>query len=126
MQKRERRLTALLLGCLALVSAAVTAWVCLKEQPEKIVAFETRFLNVSEMGFEAAEGLAVEALPDALTLRWRGAERRLRRHAAGARRARSHADGLCLRRAEWAGKGALGLSSMAGMDVPVTGGRACA
>ena len=74
MQKRERRLTALLLGCLALVSAAVTAWVCLKEQPEKIVAFETRFLNVSEMGFEAAEGLAVEALPDALTLRWETGE----------------------------------------------------
>ena len=62
MQKRERRLTALLLGCLALVSAAVTAWVCLKEQPEKIVAFE------------AAEGLAVEALPDALTLRWETGE----------------------------------------------------
>ena len=38
MQKRERRLTALLLGCLALVSAAVTAWVCLKEQPGTVAA----------------------------------------------------------------------------------------
>ena len=67
MQKRERRLTALLLGCLALVSAAVTAWVCLKEQPGNVAAFETRFLDVSEMGFEAGEGLALEALPDAET-----------------------------------------------------------
>ena len=38
MQKRERRFTALLLGCLALVSAAVTAWVCLKEQPGTVAA----------------------------------------------------------------------------------------
>ena len=74
MQKRERRLTALLLGCLALVSAAVTAWVCLKEQPGNVAAFETRFLDVSEMGFEAGEGLALEALPDALTLRWEAGE----------------------------------------------------
>ena len=74
MQKRERRLTALLLGCLALVSAAVTAWVCLKEQPGNVAAFETRFLDVSGMGFEAGEGLALEALPDALTLRWEAGE----------------------------------------------------
>ena len=74
MQKRERRLTALLLGCLALVSAAVTAWVCLKEQPQNVAAFETRFLDVSGMGFEAGEGLALEALPDALTLRWEAGE----------------------------------------------------
>lgn len=74
MQKRERRLTALLLGCLALVSAAVTAWVCLKEQPWNVAAFETRFLDVSGMGFEAGEGLALEALPDALTLRWEAGE----------------------------------------------------
>ena len=74
MQKRERRLTALLLGCLALVSAAVTAWVCLKEQPGNVAAFETRFLDVSEIGFEAGEGLALEALPDALTLRWEAGE----------------------------------------------------
>ena len=74
MHKRERRLTALLLGCLALVSAAVTAWVCLKEQPGNVAAFETRFLDVSEMGFEAGEGLALEALPDALTLRWEAGE----------------------------------------------------
>ncbi len=74
MQKRERRLTALLLGCLALVSAAVTALVCLKEQPGNVAAFETRFLDVSGMGFEAGEGLALEALPDALTLRWEAGE----------------------------------------------------
>ena len=74
MHKRERRLTALLLGCLALVSAAVTAWVCLKEQPGNVAAFETRVLDVSEMGFEAGEGLALEALPDALTLRWEAGE----------------------------------------------------
>ena len=59
MQKRERRLTALLLGCLALVSAAVTALVCLKEQPGNVAAFETRFLDVSGMGFEAGEGLSL-------------------------------------------------------------------
>ena len=74
MQKRERRLTALLLGCLALVSAAVTAWVYLKEQPQRIAAFETRFLDVSGMGFEAGEGLSAEALPDTLTLRWEAGE----------------------------------------------------
>ena len=74
MQKRERRLTALLLGCLALVSAAVTAWVYLKEQPLRIAAFETRFLDVSGMGFEAGEGLSAEALPDTLTLRWEAGE----------------------------------------------------
>ena len=74
MQKRERRLTALLLGCLALVSAAVTAWVCLKKQPGNVAAFETRFLDVSGMGFEAGEGLALEAQTDALTLRWEAVE----------------------------------------------------
>lgn len=32
------------------------------------------FLDVSGMGFEAGEGLALEALPDALTLRWEAGE----------------------------------------------------
>lgn len=68
MQKREQRLTALLLGCLALVSAAVTVWVSIKEQPQNVAAFETRFLDVTGMGFVAAAGL--EASADALTLRW--------------------------------------------------------
>ena len=72
MQKREQRLTALLLGCLALVSAAVTAWVSIKEQPRNIAAFETRFLDVTGMGFTADAGL--ESSSDALTLRWEAGE----------------------------------------------------
>ena len=72
MQKREQRLTALLLGCLALVSAAVTVWVSIKEQPQNVAAFETRFLDVTGMGFVAAAGL--EASADALTLRWEAGE----------------------------------------------------
>ena len=124
MQKRERRLTALLLGCLALVSAAVTAWVCLKEQPGNVAAFETRFLDVSGMGFEAGEGLALEALPDALTLRWEageGAERSAASAAVplepGTREATLTVYASGAQNA--LGERALGLSGMAGMDVPV-------
>lgn len=74
MQKRERRLTVILLGCLALFSAAITAWVCLKEQPQNVATFETRFMDLDKLGFVADEGLALEAVPESMTLRWETGE----------------------------------------------------
>lgn len=70
MRRREWRLTALVLGCLALLSAGMTAWVLVKERPENVAAFETRFLDLSSLAFEAQDGLFMEVQPDALTLRW--------------------------------------------------------
>ena len=70
MRRREWRLTALVLGCLALLSAGMTAWVLVRERPENVAAFETRFLDLSGLAFEAQDGLLMEVQPEALTIRW--------------------------------------------------------
>ena len=70
MHRREWRLTALVLGCLALLSAGMTAWVLVRERPENVAAFETRFLDLSGLAFETQDGLLMEVQPEALTIRW--------------------------------------------------------
>lgn len=70
MQKKEWLISICILCALVLVSAGLTAFALHQHQPEKVEAFENRYLNMEEMALEPLNGMQAKAYLDRLTLTW--------------------------------------------------------
>ena len=70
MQKQEWKTALCMLCVLAVMSVGLSSFALYQNQPERVAAFENRFLDLTELGITAAEGTELSVSERNVTFSW--------------------------------------------------------
>ncbi len=70
MQKQEWKTALCMLCVLALISAALSGFVLYQNQPERVAAFENRFLNLTQLDLTAGDGIQLDVTQRRAMISW--------------------------------------------------------